>query len=79
MPMTSGMYAMGKIVGPLASEFQTGIAGDGLMFYTLLIAAASLMFTVIVFNKHLRQVDHKAQPLLEKEETPTTKGDDLEE
>ena len=58
MPITSAMYALGKIIGPLVCELQAGLVGIGLIFYTLLVIAAVLMLAVILLNKHLRNVDH---------------------
>lgn len=69
MPMTSGMYAMGKIVGPILCEVQVSIAGVGMIFYTLLVITAILMFTVIVLNKHLRHVEKATEKLIADEDS----------
>ena len=75
MPLTSGMFALGKICGPLVCEIQVAIAGIGCIFYTLLVLTAALMLVVILLNKHLRNVDthtiilHDEKPLIESKES----------
>lgn len=59
MPLTSGTYALGKIVGPFFCELQVSIGGMGLIFVTLLILTAILMFIVIILSKHLRSLEVK--------------------
>ena len=57
MPMTSAMFSMGKIIGPLVCEVEVKLAGMGMVFFVLLILTAALMFLSIGLNQHFKSIE----------------------
>lgn len=53
MPITAGVYSIGKIVGPLICELEVAIFGPSLIFYVMLVTSGLLMFVTWFFSKHL--------------------------
>merc|ERR1712137_800866 len=63
MPLTSAMFSMGKIVGPIFCEAEAKMAGMGMIFYTLLVFSAILMFVSIALNNHFQSLEMRAASL----------------
>ena len=63
MPLTSAMFSMGKIVGPMFCEAEAKMAGMGMIFYTLLVFSAILMFVSIALNNHFQSLEMRAASL----------------
>ena len=70
MPMTSAMYALGKILGPLVSELEFQAVGMALVFYVLLVLTAALMFGTIAMNRHFQSLDSLLPPVPEEAKDP---------
>merc|ERR1712137_15700 len=76
MPMTAGLLALGKILGPMICELEVELLGIGLIFYVLLVVSAILLFVVIALSKHIspraiQKVEQENEASLDSEPTPT--------
>jgi len=52
MPISSGMYSIGKIIGPLISKYESSLYGIPLIFYVLLVVTGGLFAIVLCFSHH---------------------------